>query len=120
VTLDLFAAVEKRDEAIERADAAVTTAPHGDALVSLVTDKLVGICRKVGTDLFTADDVGILLDQAGVARDQATRRRIVGTIINRGRGKLWVQEGYRQSADPRRNARPVTLWRLTLDSGRAK
>jgi hypothetical protein len=117
MTLDLFAALQKREEAIEAADASVTTAPHGDVLVARVTDALIQQCRAAGSALFTADDVGLLLDVAGVAKDQATRRRIVGTIVNRGKGKLWVQEGYTSSRDPRRNARPVTLWRIILDAG---
>lgn len=107
MTLDLFAAVEKRDEAVEVADATVTKAVGGDALIGRITERLVRLSS------FTADEVGVLCDEMGVPRDLATRRRIVSTTINRGKGKLWRHTGYRQSADPRRNARPVAVWEVT-------
>jgi hypothetical protein len=108
VTLDLFAATQARDEAIETADASVSTSLGGDELVGRVTERL---CRAypVGTR-FTADVLALYLDDAGVARDQSTRRRIVSTIISRGRNKLWTMQGYTVSEDPRRKARPVALW----------
>lgn len=107
-SLDLFAAVEKRDEAIEVADASVTTAHGGDALIGRITQRIVD-AHPVGST-FSVDDVGLLLDEAGVPRDAETRRRICGTLVNRGKGKLWRHAGYQASHDPRRNARPVAVW----------
>ncbi len=107
--LDLFAAIEKRDEAIEVADASVTTAVGGAALVGRITQRIVADF-PVG-ETFTVDVVGAYLDAAGVPTDLATRRRVVSTVINRGKGKLWVHSGYTASHDPRRNARPVAVWR---------
>lgn len=109
---DLFAAVEKRNEAVEVADATVTRSHGGDALVGRITQRIVADF-PVG-ESFTVDVVGAYLDAAGVPTDLATRRRLVSTIVNRGRGKLWVMEGYRSSADPRRNARPVAVWRRVV------
>ncbi len=106
MTLDLFAALEARDEAIERADARVATSVGGDALVGRVTERLVRLAS------FTADDVGVILDEMGVDKDQHTRRRLVGTVVNRGKGKLWTVDGYTTSHDPRRHARPVMRWRV--------
>lgn len=111
MTLDLFAATEKRDESIERADASVTRAHGGDALVGRITQRIVD-AYPVGT-AFSVDDVGLLLDEAGVARDLETRRRLVSTIVNRSKGKLWTMQGYQSSKDPRRNARPVAVWLRT-------
>lgn len=105
---DLFTAVEKRDEAIERADASVTTAHGGDALIGRITQRIVD-AYPVGST-FSVDAVGRYLDDAGVPRDLATRRRLVSTIVNRGKGKLWRHVGYAASHDPRRNARPVAQW----------
>lgn len=106
--LDLFASFEKRDEAIAVADATVRTATGGDALVGRITQRL---CDTYATgQTFSVDAVGHLLDEAGVPRDADTRRRISGTVINRGKGKLWTHGGYTASADPRRNARPVAIW----------
>ena len=108
MTLDLFAAAEARDEAIERADARVSSERGGDVLVGRVTERL---CRDfpVGST-FTMDVVAAYLDAMGVPHDQATRRRICSTVVNRGRNKLWRTMGYTTSADPRRHARPLTLW----------
>jgi hypothetical protein len=103
-TLDMFAALEKRDEAIEVASARVSQEVGGDMLIGKLTERLVKFPR------FTADEVGILCDEMGVPKDLETRRRIVSTCINRSKGKLWTHTGYRTSADPRRNARPVAVW----------
>lgn len=104
--LDMFAAVQKRDEAIQRADTSVAKGKGGDVLIGRLTERLIRL------DSFTADDVGLLCDEVGVPKDQDTRRRIVSTTINRSKGKLWEHAGYRNSADPRRNARPVAIWRV--------
>lgn len=107
--LGLFdSAVAKRDEAIEVADNSVNTSVGGDALVGRITERIVKDFPVGQT--FSVDVVGAYLDAAGVARDADTRRRITGTIINRGKGKLWRHSGYRASTDPRRNARPVAVW----------
>lgn len=105
---DIFAATQARDEAIEKADARVSSEVGGDALIGRITDRL---CRDypVGTR-FTMDVVALMLDQYAVPRDQATRRRICSTVVNRGRGKLWQAVGFTTSEDPRRHARPLTLW----------
>lgn len=106
--LDFGAATEKRDEAIETASASVTRSHGGDALIGRITQRIVDDFA-VG-ESFTVDVVGAYLDAAGVARDLETRRRLVSTIVNRSKGKLWRHSGYRASADPRRNARPVAVW----------
>lgn len=108
VDFGLFAAVEKRDEAIEVADATIKTSVGGDALVGRITARIVQDFPVGQT--FSVDVVGAYLDAAGVPRDAETRRRIAGTIINRSKGKLWRHSGYRASTDPRRNARPVAVW----------
>lgn len=108
-TLDMFAAIESRNAAIAAADATVAKAVGGDKLVGVVTDRIVKTYQAGAC--FTVDDVGILLDEMQVPRDGDTRRRIVGTIINRGVNKLWTHGGYTSSKDPRRNARPVSWWR---------
>ncbi len=106
--LDLFAATEKRDEAIETASASVTRAHGGDALIWRITQRIVD-AHPVGST-FSVDHVGLYLDEAGAPRDGATRRRLSGTVIARGRNKLWRCVGTTISKDPRRNARPVALW----------
>lgn len=120
MTLDLFtqeAGIQRTAEAIERADAAVATAPHGDALIAAVTGRIVAMCRNADHPYFSGDDVAVVLDQMGVARDQATRKRIVSTLINRGKGKLWTADGWMESKDARRHGRPLMRWRLlTLTS----
>ena len=109
VDFGLFAAVQKRDEAIEKADASVKKGKGGDILIGKLTERLLRL------DAFTADDVGLLCDEAGVPKDQDTRRRIVSTTINRSKGKLWTHAGTRNSADPRRNARQVAIWRVVVN-----
>lgn len=104
----LFTGEEKRDRAIEANDAQVASEVGGDELVKRVTASLVG-----GTQYFTADHIAKLLDEHGVSLDLKTRRKLTSTIINRGRGKYWRRVGYTTSEDPRRNARPITLWELT-------
>lgn len=108
-TLDMFAALAARDAAIEEANTAVRRGLGGDELVARITDRIVK--TYLAGETFSVDDVGVFLDEAGVAKDAATRRRIAGTIINRGKDKLWVHAGYTQSKDPRRNARPVAVWK---------
>lgn len=108
-TLDMFAAIQSRNEAIAAADATVAKSVGGDKLVALVTDRIIKT-YEAGA-FFSVDDLGIFLDEMQVPKDSDTRRRIVGTIINRGANKLWMHAGYTSSKDPRRNARPVSLWR---------
>jgi hypothetical protein len=108
-TLDLFAALHQRDEAIAQADQTVTQSVGGDVLVGRVTDRVTKTYAAGQT--FSVDDLGVILDEMQVPKDLETRRRIVSTIINRGKDKLWVHAGYISSRDPRRNARPVALWR---------
>ena len=106
--LGLFAGLEARDEAIEKADSTIKTSVGGDALVARITERIVADFPVGQT--FSVDVVGAYLDAAGVPRDADTRRRVAGTIVNRGKGKLWRHTGYRASTDPRRNARPVAVW----------
>lgn len=112
-TLDMFAAFEARDAAIAAADEAVARSVGGDELAGRVINRLVKM-YPAGSR-FSVDDLGIVLDDMNVPKDAATRRRIAGTIINRGKGKLWEHVGYTNSKDPRRNARPVAVWsRLSI------
>lgn len=111
----LFAGVERTREAIETASARVSDEVGGDDLIQRTTDRLLARCARAGADHFTADNVAVLLDEQGVARDQDTRRRVVSTIIERGRKRLWTPDGYTASQDARRQGRPVTRWRLTPD-----
>jgi hypothetical protein len=108
-TLDFFAALDHRDAAIAEADEAVSRSLGGDELVGRVTDRIMKQWHAGAT--FSVDDIGIILDEMQVPKDGTTRRRIVGTIINRGKDKLWEHAGYISSRDPRRNARPVAIWR---------
>lgn len=108
-TLDMFAAIEARDAAIMEADSAVKRGIGGDELIGRITDRIVK--TYLAGETFSVDDVGLMLDEAGVPKDAETRRRIAGTIINRGKDRLWQHAGYTTSKDPRRNARPVALWR---------
>lgn len=108
-TLDMFAAIAQRDEAIARADSTVARAVGGDELVGRVTNRII---KTYGAGMtFSVDEVGLMLDDMQVPKDGETRRRITGTIINRGKGKLWTHDGFAVSRDPRRNARPVARWR---------
>jgi len=62
---------------------------------------------------FTVDDVGLILDEAGLGREMILRRRIVSAILNGGRGKLWkVSTMMVMSHDPIRHARRVPVWFL--------
>lgn len=108
-TFDLFDALHRRDEAIARADQTMQESVGGDELVGRVTDRVIKTYGAGQT--FSVDDLGVILDEMQVPKDGTTRRRIVGTIINRGKDKLWQHAGYISSRDPRRNARPVALWR---------
>lgn len=108
-TLDFFAALDHRDAAIAEADEAVSRSVGGDELVGRVTDRLVK--KYCAGASFSVDEVGLILDEMDVPKDGTTRRRIVGTIINRGKDKLWEHAGYTSSRDPRRNARPIAIWR---------
>ena len=109
--LGLFAALEARDEGIERADASVAKSVGGDALVARITQRLVAARQP-----FTGDDIALMLDEMQVPRDQATRKRIVSTIVNRGRGTLWTMDGWTISTDPRRHGRPVMRWNITPEA----
>lgn len=103
----LFASGEdKRDAALRANDARVSSGRGGDRLVAQVTRQLMDRVE------FTADDVAHLLDEAGVSRDLATRRRLTSVVVNRGKGKLWEPVGYAISQDARRNARPVMRWKV--------
>jgi len=107
-TLDFFAVLDKREAAIAQADESVRKSAAGDLVVGKVIDMLV---RQYET--FTGDDIAAMLDEMGVLKDLATRRRLVSTIVNRGRERLWVVDGWQTSHDPRRNARPIMRWRVT-------
>lgn len=114
LTLDRHAGAQRTQDAIERADATIKTAPHGDELVGRVTARLRQMCREASCETFSGDDIAFILDQMGVARDQATRKRVVSTIVNRGRKTLWTPDGWTTSADPRRHGRPLMRWRWAI------
>lgn len=110
--LDLFAAANAaRDAGIAAADATVSGDPEATALVQRVTQQLLNRLYEQGRTEFTADDVGGLLDGLNVATDLPTRRRLVSTIINRGKGTMWKAKGYAPSV--RRHSAPIALWALT-------
>lgn len=109
--LDLFAqANAARDEAIAKADKSVQRDRGAELLVERATQALLNRLHEEGRTQFTADEVGAILDTFGVAADQSTRRRLVGTIINRGRGKMWKANGWTQSV--RRHSAPIALWQM--------
>ena len=109
-TLDFFAALEKRGAAVAKADASVRKSAGGDVVVGRVMDHLMRFYQT-----FTGDDIAALLDEYGIGKDLATRRRLTSTIVNRGRERLWVVDGWETSHDPRRNARPIMRWRVVHD-----
>lgn len=108
-TLDMFAALDARNAAIAEADSAVRRGIGGEELIGRITNRIVK--TYLAGEIFSVDDVGVMLDDAGVPKDAETRRRIAGTIINRGKDRLWVHAGYMTSKDSRRNARPVAVWK---------
>lgn len=109
--MDLFAAADAaRDEGIARADSSVRKNPDAEATVRRVTDILLNRMYAEGRREFTADEVGGLLDALGVATDQATRKRLASTIINRGKNKRWRAVGFTRSH--RRHSAPIALWEL--------
>lgn len=109
--LDLFAiANAERDAAIARADKSVRDNPDATELVQRVTARLLALLHEQGRQEFTADEIGALLDSLSVSTDLTTRRRLVGTIINRNSGKLWKKIGWATSA--RRHSSPIALWKL--------
>lgn len=108
---DLFAAADAaRDAGIAQADASVARDQHAEALVQRVTRLLLQRLHEAGRTEFTADEIGDLLDTLGVATDLATRKRLVGTIVNRGKDRTWRACGYTKSV--RRHSSPIALWRL--------
>jgi hypothetical protein len=108
---DLFAQAEAaRDAAIAKADASVQRDQQAELVVERVTQILLHRLHEDGRREFTADEVGGLLDALSVATDQSTRRRLVSTIINRGKGKLWRANGWTPSV--RRHSSPIALWQL--------
>lgn len=107
---DLFSAAAARDVGIATAAATVDDNLPEARLVEAITYQLLAQCEDRKTVQFTADDVGDLLDAAGLGRDLAQRRRIVSTVINRGIGRTWYRLGYVQSR--RRHCAPIALWSL--------
>ncbi len=114
-TLDLFSAREIRDAAIARADQTVQDDPFQSAVVEQITEMLIDRLRDVGQLEFTADLVGVLLDEMQIVDDLSTRRRLASTIINRGKGKHWRRIGSAQSA--RRHCAEIALWQLNEGGG---
>jgi hypothetical protein len=109
---DLFAAADAaRDAGIATADATVSGDPEATALVERVTQQLLNRLHEQDRQQFTADEIGALLDTMQVSTDLATRRRLVSTIINRGKGTMWKATGYAPST--RRHSAPIALWQLT-------
>lgn len=109
---DIFAAGEAMREAIEVGEARVAEDKTAEALVVQTRARLVERLKRADARRFTADNVGALLDEAGLARDdQATRRRITSTLIDRGRrAGHWSRVGYAPSA--RRKCAPIAVWEL--------
>ena len=108
--LDLFAQADAaRDAAIAQAEASVAGDPVAAHLAQRVTALLMQRLHEENRREFTADEVSGLLDTLGAATDQATRKRLVGTVINRGKGKAWTAVGFTKST--RRHSAPITVWR---------
>jgi hypothetical protein len=107
----VVAAMVARSEAIAAVDARVTDTPSESDVVRTVTLALLAELADVGRREFSADDLGVLLDQRQVATDLATRRRICSTIITRGAADgLWHKIGYVSSR--RRKCAPIVQWRV--------
>lgn len=119
MTPDLFTMLEtarsERDAGIAQADQTVQDDPFQAAVVEQITEMLIDRLRDVGRLEFTADLVGVLLDEMRIVDDLATRRRLASTIINRGKGKYWRRIGSAQSA--RRHCAEIALWQLTEGDG---
>lgn len=63
-----------------------------------------------------ADDLCELLDQAGVARGLATRRRLASAVTNAGIGKWWRKVGKRYTRLSHRSGREIAVWqRIDVD-----
>jgi len=115
-TIDEMAeARSARDAGIARADQTVADDPFQEAVVAEITEMLIDRLRDIGQLEFTADLVGKLLDEMQIVDDLATRRRLVSTIINRGKGRHWRRIGSAQSA--RRHCAEIALWQLTEGDG---
>jgi hypothetical protein len=116
--LDLFVtAAAQRDAALALADR--TTLKDRTAVETLrrLLNALLTRLQLAGRMTFTADLIGELLDDMGVAGDLATRRRLVSTFITRGKhGGLWTQDGFERST--RRHCAPIGRWRLVVMADR--
>jgi len=116
---DLFSMLEaarfERDAGIAQVDQTVTDDPFQSAVVEQITEMLIHRLKDTGRLEFTADLVGVLLDEMQIVDDLSTRRRLASTIINRGKGKHWRRIGSAQSA--RRHCAEMALWQLTEGDG---
>ena len=108
--MDLFEAMMARDAAIAQADGTVEDSDFETAVVQRVTDDLLANLKASGRVQFTADLVGSILDGLNIVTDLHTRRRLVSTVINRGKGKTWRRIGSAQST--RRHCAEIALWAL--------
>lgn len=119
MTPDLFTMLEtarsERDAGIAQADQTVADDPFQSAVVEQITEMLIDRLKDTGRLEFTADLVGVLLDEMQIVDDLSTRRRLASTIINRGKGKHWRRIGSAQSA--RRHCAEIALWQLTEGDG---
>jgi len=98
---DLFAAVEARDEALQRAER--------NAAVDFNAAARIAVSTLRALDTFTTDDVWDLLDRNGITTHD---RRALGSVMKRleREGRIAPTGNWQQSRRVECHARPVRVW----------
>lgn len=106
--LDLVAAMQARDEAIQRAD------DHADPEWRGETLHLIR-CLAVTQDYMTTDDVWETLGDAQSTHE----RRALGAVMQQAARNGWIKptDRTRPSARPACHARPVRVWQSLIRPG---